>query len=87
MNHTKGFGIPLGLDCLWCFLVDRCITADFQSFMNPAVLMSVQGLGSKRLKVGTAIAYGSRLLFCLFILCLFGFVMKHKEESLACDIE
>ena len=88
MNRPKGFGISLVLaNCLWCFLVGRCLTADFQSFMNPAVLMSAQGLRSKRLKMGTTIAYGSRVLFCLFVLCPSGSVMKRKEESLACDIE
>ena len=88
VNRPKEFGISLVLaNCMWCFLVDRCLTADFQSFMNPAVLMSAQVLRSKRLKMGTTIAYGSRVLFCLFVLCPFGSVMKRKEESLACDIE
>ena len=51
VNRPKGFGISLVLaNCLRCFLVDRCLTADFQSLMNPAVLMSAQGLRSKRLK-------------------------------------
>ena len=79
---SKRIGISLVLaNCLWSFLVD------FQSFMNPVVLMSAQGLRSKRLKMGTTIAYGSLFLFYLFVLCSFGSVMKRKEESLACDIE
>ena len=88
VNCPKGFGISLVLaNCLQCFLVDRCLTADFQSFMNPAILMSAQGLRSKQLKDGTAIAYGSRLSLYLFVLCPFGSVMKRKEESLACHVE
>ena len=81
-ESSKRFGISLVLaNCLWCFLVA------FQSVMDLAVLMSAQGLRSKRLKMGTTIAYGSRVLFCLFVVCPFGSVMKRKEESLACDIE
>ena len=88
MNRPKGFAVSLILaNCLWCFRVGRCLTADFQSFMNPAVLTSAQGLRSKQLKMRTTIAYGSRVLFCLFVLCPFGSAMKRKEESLACDIE
>ena len=82
MNRPKGFGISLVLaNCLQCFLVVRCLTADFQSFMNPTILMSAQCLRSKQLKGGTAIAYGSRVLLCLFVLCPFGSVMKRKEDA------
>ena len=88
VNCPKGFEISLVLaNCLQCFLVVRCLTADLQSLMNPAIMMSAQGLRSKRLKGGTAITYGSRVVFYLFVLCPFGSVMKRKEESLACDIE